>query len=366
MRILGGMETPKAFLLFLAGGQGLLLSIALALSCMKYRKANVFLGVVLMVCSIELLNAWAIPAGYHHFPGAFPFWVFGSYLLLPPSLWFFIKANIHPAFRIKQKHLFLFAPALMEILTELLNFYLTKHTGFHIPLQQSVIWVVFTEILPVGWMIGVLVYYWLQLRKSAHLRVRQNTMHLYKQYTFLVAFMALTLLWMADSVFHLAVYSIIVLFLCVFLFILGYVVYFQPRFFELPLTYEAPIVNEPLFPLYQDEQELIRLKQLFEAGKLHQTARITVDQLAAALKLPERYVSYLINHYHQTNFNTYVNTWRVNEVIQKMNDPKEQHKTLLGLALEAGFNSKSSFNQIFKTITGKTPSSFLPKHRKED
>jgi AraC-like DNA-binding protein len=45
--------------------------------------------------------------------------------------------------------------------------------------------------------------------------------------------------------------------------------------------------------------------------------------------------------------------------MRKMEDPAEQHKTLLALALESGFNSKSSFNQVFKSLTGQSPSEYL-------
>jgi AraC-like DNA-binding protein len=50
----------------------------------------------------------------------------------------------------------------------------------------------------------------------------------------------------------------------------------------------------------------------------------------------------------------------VKEVIERMANPSEKHKSLLGIALDAGFNSKSSFNQVFKQHTGKTPSEYLP------
>ena len=60
----------------------------------------------------------------------------------------------------------------------------------------------------------------------------------------------------------------------------------------------------------------------------------------------------------EKNFYTLINEYRVQEVIRRMNDKQYQMYTLLAIALDAGFNSKSAFNRIFKQITGKTPSEY--------
>ncbi|MCE7064554.1 AraC family transcriptional regulator [Dyadobacter sp. CY326] len=70
-------------------------------------------------------------------------------------------------------------------------------------------------------------------------------------------------------------------------------------------------------------------------------------------------ISYLINTHCASNVNGFINSFRVEAVIRKLGDPKEQHKTVLALALESGFNSKSTFNQVFRQHTGKSPSQYL-------
>ena len=54
----------------------------------------------------------------------------------------------------------------------------------------------------------------------------------------------------------------------------------------------------------------------------------------------------------------YVNQFRVEEVKKRMSDINYKHLTLLGIALDCGFNSKSSFNNIFKKITNYTPTEY--------
>jgi AraC-like DNA-binding protein len=160
-------------------------------------------------------------------------------------------------------------------------------------------------------------------------------------------------------ILHAKVFVVIEVIAIAGLFMLGNAGYAIPAFFDIRRTAAKPSTGEPLFPNYDDQKELIRLKQAFEQQALHTRSGLTVEELAGELKLPVKYVSYLINTHHHTNFHYFINSYRVKEVIRKMEDPTEKHKTLLALAMESGFNSKSSFNQVFKSHTGKTPSQFL-------
>jgi len=61
------------------------------------------------------------------------------------------------------------------------------------------------------------------------------------------------------------------------------------------------------------------------------------------------------------NFYTFINEYRVEEVKKRLVDHQYDHLTFLAIAYECGFNSKSSFNFIFKKSTGMTPSEFKKK-----
>lgn len=356
------MQKITSFICLLAGAQGLLFSLALILSGMHKKKPHLFLGIILAVCSIELLNAAVMPLGYHRQPNAFPFWIFGSYLLIPPSLAIFLELNTAPGYTVSRRHWLLFVPAMIEVLTEVVVFYMRQFTGADIALAQTRVWSFFTEILPLGWTIAVLIRHWVWIQQSTQTDAAPNRSRLVKQYAFLLLFTVLTMLWAADSLLHFQVYPVIEVLLCAALFLLGYIVYFIPTFFETPAVIAAK-TSPPAFSQYNDQLEWQRLRQLFEVEKRHRQPRLTLEEVAAELSLPARYVSGLINQQSQTNFTTFVNTYRVKEVIERIRDPRENHKTLLGLALDSGFNSKSSFNQLFKTITGETPSVYLAKQK---
>ena len=59
------------------------------------------------------------------------------------------------------------------------------------------------------------------------------------------------------------------------------------------------------------------------------------------------------------NFYTLINEYRIEEFKALASDDKNSHLTLLALAYDSGFNSKSAFNLVFKKQTGETPSQFL-------
>ena len=59
------------------------------------------------------------------------------------------------------------------------------------------------------------------------------------------------------------------------------------------------------------------------------------------------------------NFNDFVNSYRVKEVEQMLQDGKQEQLSLLGIALECGFNSKATFNRVFKKMTGQSPSQYV-------
>ena len=86
-----------------------------------------------------------------------------------------------------------------------------------------------------------------------------------------------------------------------------------------------------------------------------------MPELAKKLKLSANTLSQVLNGYCGQTFYNFVNTYRLEEVISMMRDPKNDDKSILKLSIEAGFNTKSTFNNIFKKQTGMTPAEFRKK-----
>jgi AraC-like DNA-binding protein len=85
---------------------------------------------------------------------------------------------------------------------------------------------------------------------------------------------------------------------------------------------------------------------------------LSIYDLAEQLKIPRHFLSEVINEHMGKNFYNLVNDYRVEEVKKRMLNPSYKHLTILAIAYDSGFNSKSSFNTIFKEKTGMTPSEY--------
>jgi AraC-like DNA-binding protein len=106
------------------------------------------------------------------------------------------------------------------------------------------------------------------------------------------------------------------------------------------------------------ERYLRRLLQVMEAEKPYMDAELTVAKLAEKLSVPAPHLSQIINERLNQNFVDFINTHRVEEAKRRLQDLSKKHYSVLAIAEEVGFNSKSSFNSVFKKHTRMTPSEF--------
>lgn len=84
-----------------------------------------------------------------------------------------------------------------------------------------------------------------------------------------------------------------------------------------------------------------------------------LQMMAEDLHISKHKLSQVINSGQGKNFYKFINEFRLEEVKEKLSDPTYKHYSILGIAMECGFNSKTSFNRIFKEETGLTPSEYL-------
>lgn len=101
-----------------------------------------------------------------------------------------------------------------------------------------------------------------------------------------------------------------------------------------------------------------QLDTFMASSKPYLNPDLTLMQLASDINITPHLLSQIINDQYKLNFFDYINQYRVQEFKTAVADPKNKNYSLLGIAFECGFNSKSAFNRIFKKSTGLTPSQF--------
>lgn len=149
----------------------------------------------------------------------------------------------------------------------------------------------------------------------------------------------------------------------VFFFVLGYYGFNQTTVFTSQLvtqdvkdtvSYERSGLSAK-----QSEQYHQQLLSVMKEKKPYLNGELSARELADLVGISTNHLSEVLNQVQQQNFFDFVNSFRVDEVKSRIKDPGYTHLTLLGIALESGFNSKTSFNTVFKKFTGQTPSQYI-------
>jgi AraC-like DNA-binding protein len=108
----------------------------------------------------------------------------------------------------------------------------------------------------------------------------------------------------------------------------------------------------------QAEVILQRLLTFTAERKPYLNRDLTIFDLAEDTGISRHHITQVLNEQHGRNFYTFINEFRVQEAVARITSPKYRNYTILAIAYDSGFNSKSAFNKIFKDQIGMTPSQF--------
>lgn len=106
------------------------------------------------------------------------------------------------------------------------------------------------------------------------------------------------------------------------------------------------------------EKYLEKIISFMDSRKPYLNSDLTIHDFSVMTGIPRHYITEVLNKKYNRNFFTFINEYRLNESIKRMSDPGFKNYTLLAIAFDSGFNSKSTFNSFFKSYTGKTPSEY--------
>lgn len=121
---------------------------------------------------------------------------------------------------------------------------------------------------------------------------------------------------------------------------------------------EETKVNKRIIPEDKTKEYTETLHRFMKKEKVYLNNEIRIQDLANELNIPVHTLSHVINTNLNQNFYDFINSHRINEVKTRLHDEKYSHYTIVAIAFDCGFNSKATFNRLFKQYTGLTPTQY--------
>ncbi len=351
-------------LFFIGAGQGIFLSLMLFISRGLNSTANRWLAFFLLLFSLNLMENVAYWTGYQfeipHVIGATRGFVF----LFGPILLFYTRRLLSPEdkFRwIDGLHFVLFA----AYTTNRLDFYLLdaetkiELVKNHVP---NVLVYRTVEAIICLHMGGYAAYIFRQIQ-TARLKADPYMVRMLQSLSF--GFAVFTL---STILYYVLVETIdfkpehdyfISLAGSMAIYQVGYFAFTQPEVLHGFIRREANKSRYEKSPVRKEDAEkyLASIKYLLENEKIFLSPDLRLSDLAGKLSISPNYVSQVINEYFGKTFYELISEYRVEEAKRKLEDPLNNDK-LLAIALNSGFNNRTSFNLLFKKHTGLSPSEY--------
>ncbi|MEL6867864.1 MAG: AraC family transcriptional regulator, partial [Bacteroidota bacterium] len=360
----------SVIILFALIAQGIFTAALLPLKA-ENRVANRYLALLILLLSLWLCDSFFQASGIYGQNPDFYFLPIYFSLAFGPLIYFYTKALTLPQFRFKTQDLLHFLPAFLQMglylylqsqsYTFRRNFWINVHQPYTFDLEF---------ILSIS---SVIIYLLLSLQQlRAYKQQVENyfsslqsiTLNWLRSIHLFLAFLAT--FWLLESIGRLvwdyypstSLSSITIGIAVLLLAVGGLLQKDLTKVTELSQPAEeaekaAAEVKKSIDPaLVQKIQEVMRQQELF----LNQ--ELTLKEFARALEMTDREVSHLLNTGLNIRFIDFVNQHRVERVQMLIKKGQSSHLSLLGIALESGFNSKSTFNRVFKRMTGQSPSDY--------
>lgn len=359
--------------------QSMIVGVILILSRYGNRQANKLMGAFVCICSLHFVWSLMIdlnlPDIYHQI-----FWIPYSFLLaIGPLLFFYTLSLSDPGFRFDKKVVVHFIPVVLELAVQV--YFIRKGISVNKVYYILPGFLVF-RIFEFGAVaISIVCYGKLSLAviRKHEVGLTHNFSN-QKDITLSWLFRLikyLRVLWIFWLIFELAFVFFLkfqmhflgfYLLLYVLLGIIAYSTYWigvkslqkSDVLVEHQRNSVPPETTNVYARISEDEvkRHINQLHEVMNTEKLYLHETLTLRMLALRLKADPNLVSYLLNNVLKKSFYDYVNELRIEEVKRKIEDPAFAHIKIAEIGFECGFNSKATFNRVFKKYTGQSPSAY--------
>jgi len=362
------MENVLLIIILLGAVQGLLLSITLT-RIPHNRPANHFLALFIFLLSLTMMGRLIAESGItNRFP---------NFLVLPdaiiflygPTLYLYLRKLYTQSTSLGRKDLWHLLPAVVYLLSEI-PLLLDPVNPLRLSFERN--WFIRGATIEGAALLHNTFYWVLDKRLLNRYQAETQRYFSHPRYQPLLNHMlnliAVCLVAWAYSFFGWTTgnynfftsigYLTIWLILPFLTYAIGFMAMYQPEFFRMPLE-EARETTSNFINASELEVFRLKLEEIMNQKKPHLNPTLSLFELAQMMNLTTHQLSKIINQGFEKNFSNFINGYRVEEFKQLVQQRDYQQMTLLAIALEAGFNSKTTFNKAFKDYTNTTPKQFI-------
>ncbi|GAB4050153.1 helix-turn-helix domain-containing protein [Spirosoma litoris] len=334
--------------------------------------ANRFLGLVLL--TIVLWMIWVVSIDinlgkyYPHWS-----WIPLQYsLTIGPLLYYYVRKLTQPESRFRASDLIHFTPLLGEQSVQVLQIFESQQR--HIPTYETATFQLINPILQLLAICSISIYLFFALKQlRAFDRTLSDLLSDSYQYQskwlqrLLILFGLLWLAWVPYTLVDYVIYNYqlgidsyypLYLLLAFMTIWIGAESFLRPELVIVEVEKIKASATPPETPTPELLEAGMQLRNQLETNLFYLDAGLTLRSLADVLEIHPHELSRIINLGTGKNFNDLINEYRIKEVIRKMQDPQYDRITLLGIAYDSGFNSKTTFNRTFKQLTGQNPANY--------
>lgn len=359
--------------MFLGGLQGILLAIVFLSNENFDKVSNRFLAVNLITVSLINIISGMRDANFEESYPIIDFLPLTWYYLLPVSLYYFIQYLIQPDYKTKRVEYWLFAPFIIQFFIQTYFFLVYLINPAQLIAYRSL------RIFLSDWQDSSSIVFFIAVFYFGYRKLIRFEKQLLNNYATLenssvawlknicIAIFVLWGLWLFSYLYQVLTgdYNSGVVYplwigISIIIYWLGYSTYSRRELFEVPdIDLSKETIEKPQNSLSQKTtQHYQYLLELMQKEELYKDPNLSMSTLADRMDLSNGYLSQIINQKEGKNFFEFVNTYRVETVKQILADPSYAHYSILGIGQEAGFKSKSTFNAVFKKMTGLTPTAY--------
>jgi AraC-like DNA-binding protein len=331
------------------------------------KKANIFLGLVMLI--MVLWNIWVLSLDLYiarYFPN-FHLIPLNYSLALGALIYMYVKKMTNPSFVITKKKMLHFLPLVFELLVH--SIIITEALNKNILATDTSSFYKFSPIVQFIGIISIVTYciYSLKEIRKYHIWLAKNYSNdiqysLNWLYRLLVIFAIFWFLFTPYTIVDYVVYDFnlgigdyypLYILLSLITIWISAEAFLRPEIILLENNSKINHIKEN--PSFEIVEKASWLKEQMETNLFYLNSELTLRSLAEDLEIHPNTLSKIINDGLGKKFSDFVNEYRVHAIIDKLNSNEYDNITLLGISFECGFNSKTTFNRVFKTIKGVTP-----------